>query len=109
VLGWLVLLVLNVVAIVVIARTSQFAAAKKRLKRLTLGLFGALLLSTGLGVGIGVYSTFAATRADIDTTEKARMLGEGISEAMNCTAFGVASFTLPSLVALALFLRAPQP
>lgn len=35
-------------------------------------------------------------------------MAEGISGAMNCAAFGVVSFLVPTIVALVLFKRAPR-
>jgi len=48
-----------------------------------------------LGTISGLISSFAAA-ATIDPTQKAEMLAKGISEAMNCTAYGlvVAIFSL---------------
>lgn len=61
-----------------------------------LGLFANLAMLCGLfGTVIGLIGAFAAV-AGADSTSKATMLAAGISEAMNCTAFGL----LAAIVAL---------
>ncbi|MEM9067244.1 MAG: MotA/TolQ/ExbB proton channel family protein [Myxococcota bacterium] len=62
-----------------------------------LGLFANLAMLSGLfGTVLGLISAFAAV-AGATGAEKATMLAKGISEAMNCTAFGL----LSAIVALA--------
>ncbi|MDH5491459.1 MAG: MotA/TolQ/ExbB proton channel family protein [Myxococcales bacterium] len=54
-----------------------------------LGLFANLAMLCGLfGTVVGLISAFAAV-AGADGASKATMLAKGISEAMNCTAFGL--------------------
>jgi biopolymer transport protein ExbB/TolQ len=53
-----------------------------------------------LGTIIGLITCFAGV-AGVDASEKARVLSDGISEAMNCTAFGLI-VAIPSLVAFSL-------
>lgn len=54
-----------------------------------LGLLANLAMLSGLfGTVIGLITAFAAV-AHADATSKATMLAKGISEAMNCTAFGL--------------------
>ncbi len=56
-----------------------------------LGLFANLAMLSGLfGTVLGLISAFAAV-AGATGAEKATMLARGISEAMNCTAFGLLS------------------
>ncbi|HJL23692.1 MAG TPA: MotA/TolQ/ExbB proton channel family protein [Polyangiaceae bacterium LLY-WYZ-15_(1-7)] len=56
-----------------------------------LGLFANLAMLSGLfGTVLGLISAFA-TVAGATGAEKATMLAKGISEAMNCTAFGLLS------------------
>jgi len=45
----------------------------------------------------------------IDPSQKARILAEGIAEAMNCGAFAILVFFLPTVVAFVMFLRSPKP
>jgi hypothetical protein len=53
------------------------------------GLFAAVtVLSVGFGIAYGLYFAFGATGGEsIDPSQKARVLAEGISEALNCAAF----------------------
>ena len=54
-----------------------------------LGLLANLAMLSGLfGTVVGLITAFAAV-AGADATSKATMLAKGISEAMNCTAFGL--------------------
>ena len=56
-----------------------------------LGLFANLAMLSGLfGTVLGLIGAFAAV-AGADQASKATMLAKGISEAMNCTAFGLLS------------------
>jgi biopolymer transport protein ExbB/TolQ len=58
-----------------------------------LALFSNLAMLSGLfGTIVGLIKAFAAVGGEsIDPSQKARILAEGISEAMNCTAFGLIS------------------
>jgi biopolymer transport protein ExbB/TolQ len=58
-----------------------------------LGLFANLAMLSGLfGTIIGLIKAFGAVGGEsVDPSQKARILAEGISEAMNCTAFGLIS------------------
>jgi biopolymer transport protein ExbB/TolQ len=66
-----------------------------------LGLFANLAMLSGLfGTIVGLIKAFGAVGGEsVDPSQKARILAEGISEAMNCTAFGL----LSAIVALAGF------
>ena len=70
----------------VFGRTNAFGVIAKTIATLaTLGATIALL-----GTFAGLLTVFRAVAGRIsDVTQKARMLAEGISEAMNCTAFGI--------------------
>jgi biopolymer transport protein ExbB len=53
-----------------------------------------------LGALIGLVKAFGAVGGEnVDPSQKARILAEGISEAMNCTALGVVVW-VPSVIAL---------
>ncbi len=58
-----------------------------------LALFANLAMLCGLfGTIVGLIKAFGAVGGEnIDPSQKARILAEGISEAMNCTAFGLIS------------------
>ncbi|MEO0322192.1 MAG: MotA/TolQ/ExbB proton channel family protein [Myxococcota bacterium] len=65
-----------------------------------LGLFANLAMLSGLfGTVLGLINAFAAV-AGADQASKATMLAKGISEAMNCTAFGLIS-AIVALMAMA--------
>jgi biopolymer transport protein ExbB/TolQ len=63
-----------------------------------LALFANLAMLSGLfGTIVGLIKAFGAVGGEsVDPSQKARILAEGISEAMNCTAFGL----LAAIVAL---------
>jgi hypothetical protein len=74
-------------------------------KRTLAVVVGAVTLLGVLGTLAGLVKAFAAVGADgVDASQKARLLAEGIAEAMNCTAFGILLGT-PSVLALALLTR----
>ena len=53
-----------------------------------------------LGTVVGLVKAFGSVGGEsIDPSQKARILAEGISEAMNCTAFGLC-IGVPSVIAL---------
>src|SRR5260370_66283 len=56
-----------------------------------LALLATLLMFSGLlGTVSGLITRFGAVSGEsVDPSQKARILAEGISEAMNCTAFGL--------------------
>ena len=58
-----------------------------------LALFANLAMLSGLfGTIVGLIQAFGAVGGEsVDPSQKARILAEGISEAMNCTAFGLIS------------------
>jgi biopolymer transport protein ExbB len=56
-------------------------------------MFSNLAMLSGLfGTIVGLIKAFGAVGGEsVDPSQKARILAEGISEAMNCTAFGLLS------------------
>jgi hypothetical protein len=68
-------------------------------------LVGSVIIGTGIGLRAGLG---AAGGEPGDPSQKATMLSVGISEAANCAASGIATFFLPALAALILFLRSPK-
>ncbi|HWZ90705.1 MAG TPA: MotA/TolQ/ExbB proton channel family protein, partial [Polyangiaceae bacterium] len=58
-----------------------------------LAMFSNLAMLSGLfGTIVGLIKAFGAVGGEsVDPSQKARILAEGISEAMNCTAFGLLS------------------
>lgn len=67
-----------------------------------LALYANLAMLCGLfGTIVGLIKSFGSVGAEsVDSSQKARILAEGISEAMNCTAFGLLTAVL-ALVAYA--------
>jgi hypothetical protein len=66
---------------------------------------GALLLFGCSGTSAGLVKAFTAMGGEsVDPSQKARILAEGIAQAMNCTAFGT-PFGVPSAIVLALLTR----
>jgi biopolymer transport protein ExbB/TolQ len=58
-----------------------------------------------LGTLVGLAKAFGAVGGEsVDPSQKARMLGQGISQAMNCTAFGIV-IGLPSAIILSAMMR----
>jgi hypothetical protein len=73
--------------------------------RIVMLVVSALVLFGALGTLAGLVKAFGAVGCeDVDPSQKARTLAEGISEAMNCTAFGIL-FGVPSSIALTLLTR----
>jgi biopolymer transport protein ExbB/TolQ len=68
-----------------------------------LALFANLAMLSGLfGTITGLIKAFGAVGGEsVDPSQKARILAEGISEAMNCTAFGLLT-AIPALVFFAI-------
>ena len=52
-----------------------------------------------LGTLVGLVKAFGAVGGEsVDPSQKARILAEGISEAMNCTVFGIALWVLSAII-----------
>ncbi len=80
--------------------TAEISATDRRTG--FLGMFGNVATLMGLlGTIIGMIHSFAAV-ASASPVDRATMLSKGISEAMNCTAFGLL-VAIPALVAYAIF------
>jgi hypothetical protein len=74
-------------------------------RRVLMFVVGALALFGVLGTVAGLVKAFGAVGGEsVDPSQKARILAEGIAQAMNCTAFGTL-FGVPSAIALALLTR----
>lgn len=74
-------------------------------RRVLVLVVGALVLFGTLGTLVGLVKAFGAVGGEsVDPSQKARILAEGISEAMNCTVFGLL-LGVPSSLALALLTR----
>ncbi len=64
-------------------------------------LSNAATLAALLGTIAGLIKTFKSVSGDVPAAEKAKLLSEGISEAMHCTAFGLGT-AVPVLIAYAI-------
>jgi hypothetical protein len=81
--------------------------ARVLLRRLALVCGALFVVSTIFGVALGLTAAFRTVGGEsIDPSQKARILAEGISEAINWTAFGIVAFFVPALTSLILFLGA---
>jgi hypothetical protein len=105
-LWWLVILGLNVALVLTAFRIFRQASPRKALGRLALVCAINLFVWPLVGIALGLRLAFSATGgASVDPAQKARILAEGLAEAMNCTAFGVLVFFVPTVTALLLFVR----
>ena len=69
------------------------------------GLAGASALFAATGTVMGLLKGFLSVGGEsVEPSQKARNLAEGLSEAMNCTAFGFL-VALPLAVALSVLMR----
>jgi hypothetical protein len=108
---WIVLIVAaNVGLIAAALRARRSAQPRKALRRLLIACVMLLTLSGPVGVVLGLIRAFGAVEGNaVEPSQKARVLAQGISEAMNASAFGVLGFLLPTIIALVLLLRVPKP
>ncbi len=82
-------------------RSGEFKGWMKALA----GIVAASAAVGSLGTLVGLVKAFGATGGEsVDPSQKARILAEGISEAMNCTAAGLLLW-LPSVIALTVLAR----
>jgi biopolymer transport protein ExbB/TolQ len=104
--AWLVLAIVGPVATAIWLRRlwkrrTELSAWTKTLA----GLLAAAVLFGALGTAIGFVKGFGAVGGEsVDPSQKARILAEWISEAMNCAALGLL-VGLPSAVALIVLMR----
>lgn len=107
---WIVLIVLINAGLMALAVAARRAVGpRKRLGRLLLACIALLVLSLPGGACFGFLQGRSAVGGEpIDPSQKARILGETISEAMNFSALGFLSFFPPTIVAVALYFRAPR-
>lgn len=73
--------------------------------RIVAGVLTAAAGLGGFGTVVGLVKAFGAVGGEsVDPSQKARILAEGIAEAMNCTAAGVVVW-LPSMIVLTILSR----
>jgi hypothetical protein len=107
-IGWLVVVAVNVAIVALAVRASRRPEPRRALGRLAYVCFGLLVITSGSGVIWGLGRAIAAVSTPIDASQKAALLAEGISETLNLAAFGVVTFFLPIVVTLVLLRRAPR-
>lgn len=106
---WLVLALINTALITTAIVLRQLPQARKKLKGFAIACGALLALSVSSGLYFGVRAGLTATDGEaVDPSQKARLLAQGISEAMNWTVFGLFGFLLPTAAAFVLFLAAPK-
>jgi len=104
---WLALALINTALITTAVLLRQLPQARKKLKRFAIACGTLLALSVCIGVYFGVRAGLTVAGGDaVAPSQKARLLAEAISEAMNWTAFGLFGFLLPTAAAVVLFLAA---
>jgi biopolymer transport protein ExbB/TolQ len=66
--------------------------------KLALSIAAVAALAGAIGTVVGLVKAFAAVGGEsVDPSQKARILAEGIAEAMNCTAFAILVW-IPSVI-----------
>lgn len=97
----------NVAAVVFLVRGRRSPARGRYIVKSLVA--GGLTLTAGLlGTVLGLRGAFSAV-GSVEPSRKATMLAQGISEAMNATAFGIVACVVPFAVALILLLGRPRP
>jgi|RhiMethySRZTD1v2_1073278.scaffolds.fasta_scaffold08613_14 hypothetical protein len=108
---WFVLLLVNGAAIAgaILARRYERRRVGLQLARLAVAC-ATFLAASGLVLGaVGVYRVNTAVAGPaVDPSQKARILAEAISEAMNCTAFGLLALLIPGTISFLLYRRAAK-
>lgn len=108
-LWWTIIAGLNAGIIFAALRVGRRANPRAALGRFALWCAGVLCASIFVGIALGVRAALSATGGEsLDPSQKARVLGQGIAEAVNSTAFGVLVFSVPTVTAFVLFLRSPR-
>jgi biopolymer transport protein ExbB/TolQ len=98
----------NLAAIVLLwaALRTQARERLRPLKRRAIACAVLTTLGAGLGVLFGLIKAFGAVGGEsVDPSQKARILAEGISEAINCVAVGLVTGPLPIAVLIAIVVR----
>jgi hypothetical protein len=108
-IGWLVVVAVNAMLIAWAVRARRRPQPRGALRRVVSACVTLLFLAGAAGVIWGLGRAIAAVSSpSLDAAQRARVLAEGISETMNCMAFGLALLLLPTLFAVALLVRAPK-
>lgn len=100
--------VTNLAAIVLLfgALSTRVAERLATLQRYAISCALLATFGAGLGVLLGLVSAFGAVGGEsVDPSQKARVLAEGISEAMNCAAVGLLTAPVPIAVLIWIAVR----
>jgi phosphotransferase system glucose/maltose/N-acetylglucosamine-specific IIC component len=105
-------LTLGIVGILVTARWARRLWQRRNelplWRKLVMLLAILLALWSALGVVIGLIKAFGAVGGEaVDPSQKARLLAEGISEALNFTVVSLLVF-VPTAIAIAFLMRKPR-
>lgn len=107
--GWLILAILGAVVTI---WWSRRVWGRRKERSLRIRTVAAILVASAvlgaLGTVVGLIKAFGAVGGEsVDPSQRARILAEGIAEAMNYTAFGMVVW-LPSVVVLFFMMRNPS-
>jgi hypothetical protein len=105
---WVVVAAINCGLVASVVRARRGGEPRKRVRRLAWICVSLLLASAGIGVIIGLASAIAAVTRMGDPSQKARVLAEGISEAINLTAFAILAFFAPAVISIVVLFRTPE-
>jgi hypothetical protein len=101
--------VLTNLAAIVLLWAALHSQAVERLRMLQRRAIACALVATfgaGLGVMFGLIKAFGAVGGQsVDPSQQARVLAEGVSEAINCFAVGLVTAPLPIAVLIAIAIR----
>lgn len=112
---WLLAVMLVVLGLVVasVVWTVRLWRRRKQVPgaaRVVLYVAAGALVFGGLGTLLGLIKAFGSVGGEsVDPSQKARILAEGISEAMNCTAFGLLVWMVSALLVAVLTRKVPGP
>jgi biopolymer transport protein ExbB/TolQ len=108
---WFVLGVIGTLATLWLVRRVWKRRAERPLAaRGTAALVVAAAAYGALGTLAGLVKAFSAVGGEsVDPSQKARILAEGIAQAMNCTAFGIIIWVPSAIAAFVLGRRRPAP
>jgi hypothetical protein len=106
ILGWTVLVASILVTAACLVRGWRRERAGGAAWICVLVAIGSVVFGFG-GTIAGLLTAFGAVEG-ADAASTATLLAQGISEAMNSTAFGLAAMLPPAIAAVVLFVRAPS-
>lgn len=102
----------NLAAIVLLwaALRARVVECLRELRRYAIACAVLSTLGAGLGVLSGLIKVFGAVGGEsVDPSQTARILAEGISEAVNCAAVGLVTGPLPIAALIVIAIRTRRP